>query len=945
MSDSRIGILIEQTKRGTGAKDTVSDLKGLDQAAKQLSGGLSGIASAAGTAGILALGTAAAGTVFELGKVAATAGDMRVVFDSMARDAGESGDAMLSAMQKTSAGMVSDAALVGAANRAMLLGVADSSAEMSQLLEVARVRGQAMGLSLEEAFERVVNGIGRQSALILDDLGIQLDATAVNEAYAASLGRTAESLSETEKKQALFNHVLAQTQPLIASSVGAGQDQMASFEQLATSATNAKMALGELALVSGLPSMLQGASDEIEGITDKIRDLVISIGLLKAGEFEELFAFETGDLEGFAKDKMEGIGEQLASKAAELREAQSAFNQAAISGDPESEIEKVAELEYAIASLGEEYNKRASQAGEPLLDLNQLQQGIVITEGAANAIDSASEAVRSAQAEQAGWNSLLSEAPGVVRQWAIELMGAGASLDEVKSKVEGSKDAFKEIQDAQDSALSGLFQAGGEQVDVLGLDKVLESIGPASEKIKVAVANIFQDFANGSIGADELAIRLSALGDEADTLAGQITTAGQETEQFTAAVMQSPAVLAGLQAAAAAAGIPLDELIARLGDTKAALLDLIGTAGGASSRIFSSVASVADIVGDEAAIAAGEAALKNYNREAARLAEQHASGAISAERYEFGMARLNDSTDDYAEGVRKAEQDSRSLAKTLEGEATKAAREAEKAFDDLKSKVSSVLSDALGDTAGVNPDEILDGLGLHEDAIAENARRLADVAMNGFKDQDWMGEFASEVPDIFKALQESGDPKAAAAQMLKEFQAGFRPELLDKDLLKDAVRDMIASDKAKEDLATEIATELAAEMGASMPGALAAAREALGAAGGEGGTIAMPGVDAESTAAAGEAAGTTFGAGIVSGMVDAGAQAIARFSDVLKNEENMKLIGAAGAANGKRWADDFFAAVSENGLPQALADYLVNALAPGVAAKQRQQQSLQGASG
>jgi hypothetical protein len=924
-NDSRIGVLINLVKSGSGAKDATDDLKKLDQTAKQLSGGLAGLADIAGIAGFAALGAAAGGVVFELGKAAATAGDMRVVFDSMAKDAGESGEAMLNAMRTASAGMVSDAALVEAANRAMLLGVADSSAEMTQLLDIARVRGQAMGLSLEEAFGDVVTGIGRLSPMILDNLGIAINLQDTYDAYADSLGRTSESLSDAEKKQALLNAVIANTAPLIASSVGAGQDQMASFEQLATSASNAKIAFGELALTAGLPGVLQGASDEIEGLTQKIRDLVISVGLLKEGKFEELFAFETGNLEAFAKDKMQGIGEQLAAQAEELRKAQANF---AVEGDPEAQISALVKMEDAIAALGQEYNQLATKAGEPLLDLNLLQQGVVTAESVTDALNGLSEAEQRARQEQEGWNALLSEAPGVVRQWAIELQGAGVSLDEVKDKIEANKDAFKTIQDAQNEALSGLFDAGGAEVDVLGLDKVLESIEPATQKIKVAIANLFQDFANGTISADELAIRLAAVSDEADNLANDITTAGQQTEEFNDALAASPSVMAGLQAAAAAAGIPLEELIAKLGDTKLALLDLMNATGGAQQRIFSSVAGVADIVGNEAAFSAGQAALARYNQEQERLAEDMASGAISNERYQFEMEVLNESLDDYAEGVQDADRESKRFAKTLEGDAKRAAKEAEKAFDDLKGKVSSVLEDAMGDVRGVNPDEILEKLGFHEDTINENAARLADIATNGFKNQDWLGEFANEVPDIFKALQEAGDPKAAAAQMLKEFQDGFRPELLDKDLLKQAVKDMIASEQAKEDLANEIANELAGELGTSVPDALEAARTALGSrrAG-------------EATDESGDDLGAGFASSMLAGVESAGTQAITKLSEILKSEENLKLVSAAGQRNGEVFGKGFLEMLGAN-IPQAFVDLIVGLVTPGVMAQQRQAASL-----
>jgi hypothetical protein len=281
--------------------------------------------------------------------------------------------------------------------------------------------------------------------------------------------------------------------------------------------------------------------------------------------------------------------------------------------------------------------------------------------------------------------------------------------------------------------------------------------------------------------------------------------------------------------------------------------------------------------------------------------------------------------DDGSQAIDEADAAAKRYARTLSSDTTKAARDAERAFSDLKGKVSSVLSDALGDIGGVNPDEILGGLGLREDAIAENARRLADIAANGFKDQDWLGEFAAEVPDIFKALQEAGDPRAAAAQMLKEFQQGFRPELLDKDLLKESVKEMILSEQAKEQLAAELAQELAGELGTTVPDALATAREALGVRGGDE-----------------DAAASDLGAGIAEGIGSAGTIALQKLNEQLRSEENLKLIEGSGEKAGEKWGEGFLRVVAEH-VPQPLIDLLVQLVTPGVMASQRQAASLTGA--
>ena len=207
MPTSKLDILLTAKNKASGPiKQVSSDLGGLDKAAGLASAGMAAFAVAGGVAavtGLAALGFAAVDT-------AANFKRLEVSFQSLTAAAGTNADAMLDGMKKASQGMISDSDLILAANKAMLLGVASSTDEMVALMEIAAVRGQAMGLSMTQAFNDIVTGLGRGSALILDNLGITINLAEVNNEYAASLGRTVASLSELEKKQALVNAVLAQ---------------------------------------------------------------------------------------------------------------------------------------------------------------------------------------------------------------------------------------------------------------------------------------------------------------------------------------------------------------------------------------------------------------------------------------------------------------------------------------------------------------------------------------------------------------------------------------------------------------------------------------------------------------------------------------------------------------------------------------------------------------
>jgi hypothetical protein len=187
------------------------------------------------------------------------------------------------------------------------------------------------------------------------------------------------------------------------------------------------------------------------------------------------------------------------------------------------------------------------------------------------------------------------------------------------------------------------------------------------------------------------------------------------------------------------------------------------------------------------------------------------------------------------------------------------------AMSDLQSRVQSMLSGAL------TPDvSIMDGLLPRTDDINENARRLAAIANEGIGDQSWMEEFKNEVPGIFEEIVNAANPQEAAARIFQEFQAGLRPELIDKGLVKERIKAAITGENSMAALAQEIATELAAEMNISLPEALKATQGAMGITADldkEGGATAAtatitPKFDLTGIAAAAAAAGAEFANGM-----------------------------------------------------------------------------------
>ena len=78
-------------------------------------------------------------------------------------------------LSKAVKGTVSNLELMQQANNAMILGVVKSEEDMTDLVSVAKKLANAVGKDASYGVESLVTGMGRQSKLMLDNLGILID--------------------------------------------------------------------------------------------------------------------------------------------------------------------------------------------------------------------------------------------------------------------------------------------------------------------------------------------------------------------------------------------------------------------------------------------------------------------------------------------------------------------------------------------------------------------------------------------------------------------------------------------------------------------------------------------------------------------------------------------------------------------------------------------------
>jgi len=150
---------------------------------------------AAITAGIVKLGKS--GVVFR---------DVRDSFRNLASSQGQDAEKMLTNLRKLSAGTVDDLELMKQANNALLLGLPVD--KFGQMVKIARGAAKATGQSMKFLLNSITTGIGRQSKLMLDNLGIIISAEKAYENFASQQKISVDSMTDAQKKTAFLNEAL-----------------------------------------------------------------------------------------------------------------------------------------------------------------------------------------------------------------------------------------------------------------------------------------------------------------------------------------------------------------------------------------------------------------------------------------------------------------------------------------------------------------------------------------------------------------------------------------------------------------------------------------------------------------------------------------------------------------------------------------------------------------
>lgn len=202
---------------------------------------------------------------WEILKEAANFEQQQKSFANLTASYGVNGDEIIKQLKKISSNTISTMVLIEKAGTAMMMGIDPD--KVIKLMEIARATARMTGQSVSQAFSDISLAVGRQSKMILDNLGIIVSVEAANKAYAQSLGKTSLQLTDVEKKQA-FMYATIEAGTGLMERLGEQTDTTRDrMDRLTTVFANLKIQIGlaTIAMVGFIEKMTDKSLDVIFG--------------------------------------------------------------------------------------------------------------------------------------------------------------------------------------------------------------------------------------------------------------------------------------------------------------------------------------------------------------------------------------------------------------------------------------------------------------------------------------------------------------------------------------------------------------------------------------------------------------------------------------------------------------------------------------------------------
>jgi len=269
----------------------------LKSGAGALAAGLGvGLGAGAGLAAITAIGSG----LRDMAEQGAKLGPLSQSFEKLQGGAANA-RVTLEAMRSATRGLVSEIDLMRQANQASQLNLTALGVRMDDLAGVATTLGRAVGVDATAAIDALIGAIGRGSIEVLDNLGVTLKLSEAYEIYADRLGKSADKLTDQEKKQAFVTIAMERAKE---AADKLGTQQLTVLEQAGRIAT----AFGDI----GAKAFSAGnETTTLAGALGKVADSLERIRNARPGEVADIIAADMARAGRDIEQSIEGLINRL----------------------------------------------------------------------------------------------------------------------------------------------------------------------------------------------------------------------------------------------------------------------------------------------------------------------------------------------------------------------------------------------------------------------------------------------------------------------------------------------------------------------------------------------------------------------------------------------------------------------------------------------------------
>lgn len=222
-------------------------------------------------------------SALELGLRGSAVEGVTDAFNNITASAGILANKLLGDLRTAARGTISDFDLMRVTNIALAGATGEFGRQFGEnlpkLLEIARVQARATGQDVDFLYQSLVTGIKRASPMLIDNTGLTLKAGEATKAYAESIGKTVEQLTNEEKQIAILNATVDAGNAAIAA---AGAQQQSVGEQFAAAQATMQNTIDTIGvalqpLFSGILSVINSILGAIGGLVTAIAPYVNAI--------------------------------------------------------------------------------------------------------------------------------------------------------------------------------------------------------------------------------------------------------------------------------------------------------------------------------------------------------------------------------------------------------------------------------------------------------------------------------------------------------------------------------------------------------------------------------------------------------------------------------------------------------------------------------------------